>query len=169
MEKTTDFYCQRHQCHMTYSACVRRQKLIQAKPAIKQGGPTCAKDLIVRPELCQDCPQGQQVAQLLAQQKADQIRQPAETGTNSTCLWPGCKNPAQSTLLCNTCFKAAKKNTLLKLNTRDTNPDALKVLLKQLVLIAENNDLSIEDVGIACLHQGVQQYFRAREKKGGEK
>lgn len=167
--RKTDFYCERHQCHMTYQACARRRNLARAKSASASAHAPSAKDLMIAPELCIDCPQGKEVADLLAQQKANKIKQPPETGPNTTCLWPDCKKPAQASGLCNTHFKAARKNSLVKLNTYAASPDALKVFLEQLILIAQKNNMPVEDVAIACTHQGIQQYFRINpeHEKGG--
>jgi hypothetical protein len=148
---------------MRYAACVRRQALAEGSAKTNNGITSSAKSCMIAPELCIDCPQGKEIAEAHAEQKASGLRPDRLTGRGTTCTWPGCNRQIHSSGLCAKHHKAATANRLIKLNTKGASAEALRVLIEQFAQIANQHKIAAEDVALACLHQGIQVYFKRRK------
>ena len=151
----TQFFCMRHKCHMSYTACVRRQKLVQAGGKLhSKNAPASAEAAgISSPEHCIDCPQGREAEKALAGQKAAEIRSPDP----HTCIWLDCtETPVASSGLCKQHQARARANTLVQVNTAGASDDALNGLIRDIVTVSNHFGLAPDDVAIACLYKGLR-------------
>lgn len=164
-ETQPDFYCTRHNCHMRYEACVKRQELIRTKNGFGHvDSAATAKKVMREPDLCKDCSQGEAAREALSRKKINPRRDRSHDNGGG-CIWPGCNTPkAENNDLCQKHDTAARRNTLIRVNTKDASSQALQLFLSELVAIAVKHDMAMEDVAIACLNQGVQEYYKRNPK-----
>lgn len=160
---TLDFFCERRRAAMTHIGCDRMREAAERKKTHHQAAWPCET---AAENPCIGCDQGAAVAARNHAPRKPTRPSPVGAGhaRETTCLWPGCKEPTWASGLCQKHSRQLKRNALITVNTAAAGPAACRDFLEKLIRMATDADMPLEDVALAAMDEGVKIYFERKAR-----